>query len=224
MKIRSVKFDAKSLKAGPLVDPHIYWSGLRLNALMLAIVFGLFCGVGLMTFTYLSIALTGEEAGRYLNLLGVVMWGYSATPTGAWIGFFWAALYAGGSAAVVYFLYARAVGLRLVDQLDFDPDFEALPSKLALRLSGRALGLATGVILALQLFISTLWLLFGRTPEEIRHAKLLAQYLPGYSLSVLGAIYGCFWVFVFVFLISMLFAGVYNSVARLMNRRKLTRS
>src|SRR5262245_1528032 len=71
-----------------LVDPAVLERGVWLNTIALAIVFGACCGLGLLLLTYLSIAVTGEEAGQYLNLLGVFLPGYEVSATGAWIGFF----------------------------------------------------------------------------------------------------------------------------------------
>ena len=68
-----------------LVDQELLRRGIRFNAIVLALVMGLFGGFGLFLLTHLSLLITGENAGRYLNLLGVFFPGYRATPTGAWV-------------------------------------------------------------------------------------------------------------------------------------------
>lgn len=161
-----------------------------------------------MFLTYLSLAATGENAGRYLNLLGIFMPGYRASAVGAWIGFFWAFLYAAISGGVLYQVYMRAAGGRA--------EYTACPGAADLimtRLSGWALGLALGSILAAQLFLSTAWLIIRGTAGESTHAALLAYYLPGYSVSWTGAALGAFWVFGYTLALSMLFASIYNAIA-----------
>jgi ABC-type Fe3+ transport system permease subunit len=81
-----------------------------------------------------------------------------------------------------------------------------------MRLSGRALGLALGVMLALQLVLSTTWLVVRGTAGESRHAALLSNYLPGYSVSIPGSLIGGGWLFLYAFVASLLLAKVYNTI------------
>ena len=180
--------------------------GLWINSIILSVGFGLCCGSALLMATYLSLAVTGENAGLYLNLLGVFMPGYRASVAGAWAGFFWAFAYAAISGFVVYQIYVRAGG---------KPSAVTSPNQLpTMRLSGRALGVALGAALAAQLYLSCAWLLIRGTASESPHAVLLASYLPGYSVTWLGAAIGAFWLFVYALLLSMLLAWIYNSIVR----------
>jgi len=178
--------------------------GLWLNTILLALCFGLCCGLALLFATFLSLAVTGEEAGLYLNLLGVFMPGYTATPLGAWIGFFWGFGYAAISGGVLYQTYIRAAG----------PLGGGEVVQGVARLSGLALGLSLGLLLALQLFFSSAWLVIRGTASESGRAALLSNYLPGYSVSWGGALLGAFWLFLYTLSFSLLFAFIYNAIAR----------
>ena len=195
-------------------ETALFQRAVRFNTIVLALVFGLACGVTLLLATYLSIALTGEEAGMYLNLLGVFLPGYTATAGGAWIGFFWMLIFAGASGAIVYQIYARTMGRDFAKALSFDQTAPKSILQLTLLLSGRALGLAVGAILALQLIASTVWLVLRGTADESVHAELLSNYLPGYAVSVPGALIGGAWLFAYGFALSYLFAFVYNFVVK----------
>jgi hypothetical protein len=154
-------------------------------------------------------------------LLGVFLPGYNASAMGAWIGAFWAFIFAGFAGFLTYWLYGRLLGVRLAKQTNSleeteDPVFKPV----ILRLYGKALGVAIGSAFSLSIFISTLWLVVRGTAEESRNAALLSNYLPGYSPSIIGgyspSIIGGFWgavdIFVFVFVGCMILAGVYNKV------------
>jgi hypothetical protein len=184
--------------------------GLWFNTIVLSVGFGLCCGLALLFATFLSLAVTGEQAGMFfLDLLGVFMPGYTASIGGAWVGFFWAFVYAAISGGIVYQIYMRAArGAPVIEGAS------AGPRRVA-RLSGSALGLALGSIFALQLFLSTAWLIVRGTAEESQHAMLMANYLPGYSVTWGGAIIGAIWLFVYTLVLFMLFARIYNVVARM---------
>jgi hypothetical protein len=181
---------------------------LWLNTILLSVGFGLCCGTALLFVTLLSIGVTREQAGLYLNLLGVFMPGYEASAAGAWIGFFWAFVYAAISGGVVYQVYIRAAGAK--------SGWAAGPGSsifVTARLSGWALGLALGSLIAAQLFLSSAWLIVRGTADESAHAALLANYLPGYSVTWIGAAIGAVWLFGYALALSMLFARIYNTIA-----------
>jgi hypothetical protein len=192
-------------------DISAVWRGVWLNSILLSLAFGACCGAAVVFATYLSLAVTGENAGYYLHLLGVFLPGYTVTPGGAWIGFFWAFLFAALSGFVVYQIYVRAVGIRALRRLIAMPPGDAY-WRMTMRLSGRALGLALGVMLALQLVLSTTWLVVRGTAGESRHAALLSNYLPGYSVSIPGSLIGGGWLFLYAFVASLLLAKVYNTI------------
>lgn len=185
--------------------------GIWINSILLSVAFGVCCGAAVMFATYLSLAVTGENAGYYLHLLGVFLPGYTVTAGGAWIGFFWAFLFAALSGLVVYHIYVRAVGVRALRTLVSAPPSDTY-WRMTVRLSGRALGLALGAMLALQLVLSTTWLVVRGTAGESRHAALLANYLPGYTVSIGGSVIGAFWLFLYAFAGSLLLARVYNMI------------
>ena len=74
----------------------------RLRAGIMAIVFGLTCGVGLFAATAWLLIRGGEHIGQHLSLLNQFFPGYSVTWPGAFVGFFYGAV----SGAVVAFCIA----------------------------------------------------------------------------------------------------------------------
>jgi hypothetical protein len=189
------------------------------NTLVLAVVTGTGCGVGLFALTHLSLAITGENAGEYLNLLGIFFPGYSASPQGAWVGLFWGFVAAAFSGAFVYQVYARTLGLDALTSAHFRYDERRTISPLTLKISGHALGVALGGLMAAQLILTTSWIVLRGTADESPHAALLAQYLPGYSVSIPGAVVGAAWLFGYAYFFARLFAGVYNAVVSLRQKR-----
>jgi hypothetical protein len=190
----------------------IVWRGLWLNTILLSVGFGLCCGMTLLFITFLSLAVTGEKAGRYLNLLGVFMPGYRVSVVGAWVGFLWMFAYAAISGGVLYQLYMRAANGGAAHQGASDITIA--------RLSGSALGLGFGALFAMQLFISSAWLIMRGTAAESTHAALLANYLPGYSVTWGGAAIGALWLFGYTAALSILFAFIYNAIAGARLRRR----
>jgi hypothetical protein len=73
----------------------------RLNATIMGIVLGLTSGLAIFVFTHVSLAVTGEESGLYLNLLSVFLPGYSASSGGAWLGLFWGFVLGGACGSVL---------------------------------------------------------------------------------------------------------------------------
>ncbi len=205
------------------VDPTVLRRGVRLNAVILAIVFGLCCGLTFMTATYAALAFGAGDAGGYLGLFEVFMPGYSVTAVGALVGFFWTFVYAALSGGFVYLIYARTIGVDIVRNITFDAGQPPTLFRLTLRLSGKALGLAVGAMLAAQLFLSTAWLVVRGTADESRHAALLSNYLPGYSVSFWGGAIGALWLFLYAAGVSFVFAYVYNSVVSLRKRGRAAR-
>jgi len=90
---------------------------------------------------------------------------------------------------------------------------------VTLRFDGNYLGLALGTIIAGGLFITTSWLVFRGTAEESVNAVLLSQYLPGYTVSMPGALIGAIELFCVVYMLCQLFSWIYNSVARFRGRK-----
>ena len=68
--------------------------------------------------------------------------------------------------------------------------------------------------MALQLLLTTNWLVARGTASESTNAALLSQYLPGYTVSFPGSIVGAVELFAVAFVGSHVLAGIYNTVAR----------
>lgn len=195
-------------------NQHLLSVGAQLNLGISALCLGLGLGFLIFSATYLSVALS-ERPGRYLNLLGVFMPGYSASPHGAWLGLLWGMFYGGLFGGAVTALYERTVGASLAEFVIWD---EASVRRLrppVLRFSSQALGIALGAAVALQLVLATWWLVLRGTADESVHAKLLSYYLPGYTVSFQGSLIGAVELFFLVYLLSALAGGVYNLIAML---------
>jgi len=186
-------------------------AAVKMNTLLLALVFGCMCGIGLYAITYMSLLRGLPNPGAYLNLLGVFLPGYSVSHAGAFIGLLWGAVIGAVLAAIFYRIYARGIP-RLVQEYISDGSVgEDMLSK-SLRLGGHALGLAIGVVLAGGLIITTNLLVFRGTADESIHAQLLVNFLPGYSVSTVGSLIGAIELFFIAYLLSRLFSWIYNSV------------
>lgn len=192
------------------LDPELLRRGIRLNTILLAIVMGLGSGLAIFLITHVSLLVTGERAGRYLNLLGIFLPGYSASPEGAWIGLFWGFLAGALSGGFVYYMYARAIGAELASSIEDEPDGEDAIEPPTLRMAGHALGLALGLLMAAQLFLATLWLVVRGTADQSPHAALLANYFPGYTVSIPGGLLGAAYLLVVTYVFSRILASVYN--------------
>jgi hypothetical protein len=196
-----------------LVRRDLLSSVVRLNVGISAVGLGLSLGLLLFAATHMSIAVS-DRPGRYLNLLRVFMPGYSASSEGAWFGLLWGLIYGALSGGTAAWLYARSLGARLPALVTWD---EAALGRLrppVLRISIHALGIALGVVAALQLMLATLWLVVRGTAAQSVHAQLLSHYLPGYTVSGRGSLFGALELFLLVYLFSALVGEVYNLIAR----------
>ncbi len=195
-----------------LIDQNLLRRGIRFNVIVLALTMGLFAGFGLFLLTHLSLLLTGESAGRYMNLLGVFFPGYSATPAGAWFGLIWGFVVGAISGGVVYYTYARTIGTGVAHLVTRGREPGRLVEQPVLRVSGHALGLALGSVMAIQLAGATAWLVIRGTADQSPHAALLAHYLPGYQVSLGGGLIGAVDIFVVTYGLALLLAWIYNRV------------
>lgn len=81
-----------------------------------------------------------------------------------------------------------------------------------MKLNIKALGIASGAILGISIFILTIWfILMGYNGDLL--SKVGSVYL-GYSVSWLGAVIGLIYGFVDGFIFGALFAFIYNKVAK----------
>jgi hypothetical protein len=188
-------------------------AAIRFNALMLGFTAGTLGALIVYFATQVSIAKWGDNSGGYLGLLAIFFPGYSVTSGGAWVGAFWAFVYAGTISALSYRLYGRVLGTRISDiLLSTTPTENPVLKPSVLRLHGVSLGAAMGMMAALCLFFSTTWLVVRGSAEESVHAALFSNYIPGYSVSIPGALLGAIALFVMVFLACLLLASVYNRI------------
>lgn len=199
------------------INKRLLHAAIKLNTLILAGVFACVGGVSLFLITYLSLYRGLPQPGHYLNLLGVFLPGYSVSHAGAWVGLFWGALFGGLLAAMFYRIYARSIVSQVHDYLGKGNSRDGLLS-VTLRFDGNYLGLALGSMVAAGLIVTTNWLVFRGTADESMHAVLLAQYLPGFSVSVTGSIIGAVELFALTYLLCLLFSWIYNNVARVRGR------
>lgn len=192
-------------------------AAVRFNSIVLGIVSGLVAAIVIFIATHVSVAKWGEFAGNYLNLLAIFFPGYSATAGGAWIGAFWGFVFAGLAGFLTYWFYGKLAGKQLAEEIvmesadTVDPIFKPA----ILHLHGKYLGVAIGSAVGAALMISTFWLVIRGTADESIHARLLANYLPGYSPSFLGGIIGALDLFIFVFIGCSLLAAVYNKIVEI---------
>jgi hypothetical protein len=194
------------------INRELLRAAVNLNTWLLAVVFGGVFGISLFLMTLLSLYRGLPSPGHYLNLLGVFFPGYSVSHTGAWIGLFWGALMGAFLAALFYRVYARDMPAQIRRICNPETKTDLLKDA-TLYFDGKSLGFALGAIVASGLIVSTNWLVFRGTADTSVHAKLLVNYLPGYSISLKGSLIGALELFTLAFLLSLLFSWIYNRVA-----------
>ena len=198
-------------------DAQLVSAAVRLNVWICALGVGLGAGLLLFLGTHLSIVVS-ERPGRYLNLLGVFMPGYSASLRGAWVGLLWGLIYGAISGGALAWLYGRSLGAKLPAQVIWDDASVHQLRPPLLRISSLTLGIGLGLIAALQLVLTTLWLVLRGTADQSVHAQLLSNYLPGYTVSLQGSLLGGLELFLLVYLSSVLVGVTYNLVTRLRHK------
>lgn len=195
-------------------------AAIRFNALMLGLTAGTLAAVVIFFATHASIAKWGGESGSYLGLLAIFFPGYTVSSNGAWIGAFWGFVYSGTCSSLSYRLYGRVLGTRISDiLLSTVPTENPVLKPSVLRLHGFSLGMAIGAIAAVGLFASTAWLVIRGTAHESVHAALFSNYIPGYTVSIMGGLLGALQLFALVFLGSLLLAAVYNKIVESRHRQ-----
>jgi len=193
-------------------------AAVRVNTIIMAVVLGLLCGGILWLSTVVLLLRGGHYVGLHLSLLSVFFPGYNVSWSGAWIGLLWGFACGALSGTVLYWSYARTLRERLGSRLLDAPAASGLTPPTFL-FSGNALGVGLGALMALQLLVTTNWLVVRGTAPYSSNAALLSQYLPGYTVSVSGSIVGAIELFAAAFVASHVLAGIYNAVARMRMRR-----
>ena len=198
-------------------DRNLLSSVARLNVTISALGVGTGLGLLLLLATYVSIEVS-DDPGRYFNLLSVFMPGYSASPLGAWFGLLWGLIYGAVSGGMVAWLYARTLGETLPALVMWDDAAARNLRPPVLLMSGPALGISLGLVVALQLILTTTWLVLRGTANESVHAQLLHHYLPHYTVTLTGGLLGGLELFLLVYVTSALISTTYNFFVRV--RRK----
>lgn len=188
----------------------------RLNIKLAALTLGSVVGILVFLVTMVTTLIDLEAGARYLFLWTVFLPGYEVSPTGALVGALWGLVWGGVAGALIYSIYdaewhferSRASA---ENSGDTTPPFVPL--------DGNAMGLGLGIVSGLALLVATLWLVLRGTADESIHAELLAWYLPGYSVSIGGALIGGFETAGAVYLLSRIGVSTYNLV---LSRRSST--
>jgi hypothetical protein len=188
-------------------------SVVRINMTIMAGIAALFGGAILWLATAALLMRGGEDIGKHLSLLSVFLPGYEVSWFGAWIGLTWGLVIGGVSGALMYWSYAKALRASLVNGL-IEPLNSTPFRQPVFLMSGAALGVAMGALGAFQLFLTTNWLVVRGTAHLSKNAALLANYLPGYTVSFFGSLIGSVELFAVIFVASIVFAATYNFVAK----------
>ena len=201
------------------VNLKLLKTAIRFNARILGLTAGTLAAVVIYIATQASIVKWGGDSGGYLGLLAIFFPGYSVSSAGAWIGAFWAFIYFGTGSWLSYRVYGKVLGTR-ISALLLSPVSAANPvlKPSILQLHGVSLGVAIGSISALSLFASTAWLVVRGTAGESVHAALFSNYIPGYSVSIMGGLWGAIELFGLVFLSCLLLATVYNKLVKIRHK------
>lgn len=79
-----------------------------------------------------------------------------------------------------------------------------------LRLNAKAWGVATGLLAGFSLFFATIVLVIKGGENVGQHLGLLAVYLPGYRVTLIGAFIGFVYMFVIGYALGRVIGFVYN--------------
>ncbi|MFL3656095.1 MAG: hypothetical protein ACJ04P_13560 [Halioglobus sp.] len=198
------------------VNLKLLKAAIKFNARILGLTAGTLAAVVMYIATQASVVKWGDDSGGYLGLLAIFFPGYSVSTTGAWIGAFWAFIYFSTGSWLSYRVYGKVLGTRISAALLTPVSIEnPILKPSTLRLHGVSLGVAIGSIAALSLFSSTAWLVVRGTADESVHAALFSNYIPGYSVSIMGGLWGAIELFGLVFLSCLLLSAIYNRLVEI---------
>jgi hypothetical protein len=198
------------------VNLKLLKAAIKFNARILGLTAGTLAAVVMYIATQASVVKWGDDSGGYLGLLAIFFPGYSVSTTGAWVGAFWAFIYFGTGSWLIYRVYGKVLGTRISAVLLTPVSIEnPILRPSTLRLHGVSLGVAIGSIAALSLFSSTAWLVVRGTADESVHAALFSNYIPGYSISIIGGLWGAIELFGLVFLSCLLLSAIYNRLVEI---------
>lgn len=193
---------------------------ISLNARIAAAITAIVLGTVVWLATAILLWKGGLDVGVNLSVIGTYLPGYKVTWAGAWIGLLWGSVVGAVVGWVMYTSYAATLRTRVERQLASEQGLQSLRVPTFV-ISGNALGVGLGAIVAGLLFLMTNWLLVRGTADTSVHAALLGNVLPGYTVSFAGSLIGATEVFVATYLWSRIFALTYNKLAR--RRREIDR-
>jgi hypothetical protein len=98
---------------------------------------------------------------------------------------------------------------------DLTPAEQRELRRVTLRLNAQAWGVSFGLLLGTGLFLATIVLVLKGGPDVGAHLSLLANYFPGYRVTVTGAFLGFIYAFVIGYALGRIVGAVYNKVAQL---------
>ncbi len=202
------------------IDDDLVHATIKLNVRLFALVMAFIGGSSFFILTQIALS-AGVTADTYslLNLLGIFLPGYEVSSVGAWMGLLWGSILGGVSGAIIYRIYARTIYDQVNEYLQSPTLKESDLEGITLNIGGHSLGLALGSLFSLGLIVMTNWLVIRGTADESYHAKLLSNYLPGYSVSLMGSIIGGIIIFVFIYILCQILSVVYNSIVSIRNKR-----
>ena len=87
------------------------------------------------------------------------------------------------------------------------------------RLNAVIVGLVTGLMAGLAVFVATNWLILKCGRVVGPHLALLGQFFIGYRVTFVGSLIGFVWAFVVGFLVGAAVVWIYNRVADLRSPR-----
>lgn len=106
---------------------------------------------------------------------------------------------------------------------DNGTDIENVVLTELLRLNATIMGIITGFLVALGIFVVTNFLILKGGPNVGLHLNLLGQFFPGYTVSFLGSLIGAVYGFVTGFIVGYVVCAIYNWVAdwrEMLHRKK----
>ncbi len=103
-------------------------------------------------------------------------------------------------------------------------DIEKVVLTELLRLNATIMGIITGFVIALGIFVVTNFLIIKGGPNVGLHLKLLSNFFPGYTVTFPGSIIGAIYGFISGLIIGYVVCAIYNWVAdlrELQHRKKV---
>jgi len=185
---------------------------VRLNALTLALVAGTLTGAGVFLVTMALVLKGGSDVGSTLGLLSHYLPGFTVSVGGAFLGLLWGVVIGSALAYGPAWIFYRGV-LGVVERLGLEArEEDLLRTDVSVHLPSFAA--AFGLFCAQAVLLATLWLIVKHEPDEPLgpHLALLEYYMPGYSVSVPGALVGFAWALAEGFTAFLLVGWIYNRI------------